>query len=269
MGRKWMTRPKPQRKMQKMKPGAPEVHNHEPLPPGCAMYLFRSWAMLTGTCLEHAAGISPALPTLHSNQICVVLNQKWSGHCKPGTRDKPVGFAVSCSILNWALNSCSSKGTWSTSRILFLSSVDLSLAVTQHLGQRLAFPGMGMSSTKLSELISLITNINVQNTEKKKFTSFLESKGLIVVYTIGITWLQFNFCFTHLHFRVKRSCWWHWQSFSCSYLFDLKQRSSETDTDTLKIWAVSLAHTKMCVNDDSKSCMPAEHWLMVVFQNIT
>lgn len=176
MERKWMTRPKPQRKMQKMKPWAPEVHNHEPLPPGCAIYLFWSWAMLTGTCPEHAAGISPALPTLHSSQICVVLNQKWSGHCQPGTRDKPCGFAVSCSILNWALNSCSSKGTWSSSRIRFLSSVDLSLAVTQHLGQRLAFPGMGMSSTKLNELISLIMNINVQNTEKKNIVYLIPRK---------------------------------------------------------------------------------------------
>lgn len=103
MGRKGITRLKPNRKMQKTKPGPPEVHNHEPLPPGCALYLFRSWAMLNWTCPKHAAGRSPALPTLHSSQICVVLNRKWSGHCQPGTRDKPVGFAVSWGILNGAL----------------------------------------------------------------------------------------------------------------------------------------------------------------------
>lgn len=51
-------------------------------------------------------------------------------------------------------------------------------------------------------------------TQKKWLsTSVLASKEMIVACKIGIAWVQFNFCMTHLCFRVKRCCWWQCQYF--------------------------------------------------------
>lgn len=82
-------------------------------------------------------------------------------------------------------------------------------------------------------------------TQKKWLsTSVLASKEMIVACKIGIAWVQFNFCMTHLCFRVKRCCWWQCQYFLYIWLKAKEPRDQHRSSENMS--CKSSSHRNVC-----------------------